>query len=409
MNKESEHAPRRHCMVVLAYYPGAETRVQREAEALVDRGHQVDVICVRGAKEPPHQSHHGVQVHRLQPLSVRFRATGLGGDLLGYLQFLFVAFLELTRLHRRHRYDVVQVHNLPDFLVFCALIPKLQRVPIILDLHDLAPEFYAARNGPERSPSLLARLVLWQESLSCHFADHVITVSDHWRQALNRRGIRPEKCTVVMNVADQRIFQSRGVKGRSSTRDGFQLIYHGTVVRRYGLDLAVQAIDLARQDIPNLHFTISGAGNYVSELISMVRSLKLEDHVTIHNGLRPLEELPAIIGAADVGIVPYRNDVFTDGIVPTKLMEYVALGLPCVAARTSAIEAYFDSVVELFEPGDAADLARRILALHRSPERLKELSQACQGFQQQYNWAKIGAEYVALVEWLAGRAEPGKE
>jgi len=355
-------------------------------------------VCTPG--EAAVDNHRDVQIYRDFRYPAR-RIGGLGGQFLRYLCFLISAAVRLMQLHKQHPYDTIQVHNLPDFLVFCALVPKLGGVPVILDLHDLMPEFYAGRFGHE-SP-LLARLIRWQERLACGFADHVITVSEHWRQALIKRGVPAHKCSVVMNVADENIFH-RSEAGRSCLpdKDGFRLIYHGGVVRRYGLDLAIQAIDQVRNDILNIHLTILGTGDHIDTLMQMVQELDLGNHVTIYRGIRPVEELPEIIRTADVGIVPYRNDIFTDGLLPTKLMEYAALGLPAIAARTTAIEAYFsDTMVEFFEPGDVDDLARCICKQYSNPERLAELAQGSNKFNQRYNWAKIGAEYVALVERLS--------
>jgi glycosyltransferase involved in cell wall biosynthesis len=391
---------KRHCMVVYALYPLGETRVQREAEALINHGYGVDVICPRAPGEPTVDSYRGVQIYRELRIPARLGG-GLVGQFLRYFHFLISAAIKLTRLHKQRPYDTIQIHNLPDFLVFSALIPKLTGVPIILDLHDLMPEFYAGRFG-QNGNSLLVRLIRWQERLACGFADHVITVSEHWRQALIERGVSAHKCSVVMNVADDNIFHFPE-DGQPHVRNNseFRLMYHGTIVHRYGLDLAIRAIDQVRHDIPNIHLTILGGGHYVPALIQLTRELDLGNHVTIYAKLRPAEELPEIIRMADVGIVPYRNDAFTDGLLPTKLMEYAALGLPAIAARTSAIETYFsDTMVEFFEPGDTDDLARCICMLHRNRERLAELAEGCRKFNQRYNWNKIGAEYVALVERL---------
>jgi UDP-glucose:(heptosyl)LPS alpha-1,3-glucosyltransferase len=108
-----------------------------------------------------------------------------------------------------------------------------------------------------------------------------------------------------------------------------------------------------------------------------------------------------LIKSADVGLAPYRKGVFTNGIVPTKLMEYAALKMPAIAARTSAIEAYFrDTMVEFFTPGDADDLARCILILYQDQARLAELVQGAATFNQRYNWEKLGSEYVHLIDRL---------
>jgi glycosyltransferase involved in cell wall biosynthesis len=119
------------------------------------------------------------------------------------------------------------------------------------------------------------------------------------------------------------------------------------------------------------------------------------------------EELPGIICSCDLGVVPYRNDEFTDGLLPTKLMEYAALGVPAISSRTTAIEAYFsDTMVEFFEPGNVADLARCIRKLYNERDRLGELAQGCRKFNQRYNWAKISEEYVELLEQLRNGKEP---
>lgn len=391
----------RHCMVVYAYYPLAETRVQREAETLVHAGYVVDVICLGKPGEPTRERYRGVDVHRLP---VQLERRSIARQLLNYLRFLARAAARLTRLHLRHRYGTVQVHNLPDFLVFCALVPKLQGVPVILDLHDLMPEFFEGRFGPDRR-RWLQRLIRWQERLSCRFADHVLTVSEHWRETLISRGVPAERCSVVMNVADERVFTRRP---RTPTHDGhFQLLYHGTVTHRYGLDLAIRAVDLLRDELPELQLTVLGRGDDVPTLLELRRELGLEARVDIRNEIVLAEHLPAVISAADLGVVPYRNDVFTDGLLPTKLMEYAVMGIPCVAARTTAIEAHFrDTMVEFFEPGSAVDLARSIRELYESPRRRAQLSRASERFTRRHSWARVGAAYVELVGRLSCTAPP---
>ncbi len=168
-----------------------------------------------------------------------------------------------------------------------------------------------------------------QERLSCRFADHVITVSEAWRDRLVPRGVPAERCIVVMNVADDRVFGPR--PRRPASAPGFRLLYHGQLTHRYGLDLAVRAVAALRDEIPDIHLTIHGRGDAVEELAALVADLQLEHLVELSTDSVPAEALPDMIAGADLGVVPYRNDVFTDGIVPTKLMEYAAVGIPCVA------------------------------------------------------------------------------
>ncbi len=392
---------RRHCMIVFAAYPLSETRVQREAEALLKRGYEVDVICVRLPGEPALGEYKGVKIYREKyrlPFSLANRSA-LGKKVLQYLRFFLAATLRVTRLHVHRRYSTIQVHNLPDFLVFCTLVPKLLGTAIILDLHDLMPEFYALRFG--QSTSLIARLIRWQEHLACRFADHVITVSELWRQALIRRGVPENKCSVVMNVADESIFHRPEHAGVQPQRgDGFRLIYHGTFVERNGLDLAIQAVDRVRNDIPGIHLMLIGRGEYLPDMKRMIEELRLGQHVSIED-LHLAEELPEIILSCHLGVVPIRRTVFTDTGLPTKLMEYAALGLPAIAARTTANQLYFaDANAEFFEPGNVDDLARCIRLLYRHPERMAELARGSVNFNRRYNWTQIGGDYVALVDRL---------
>jgi len=398
---EQKSAPlMRHCMIVHAYYPLGETRVEREARALTRAGYAVDVICLRAAGEQPVERDGGITIYRL-PVG-RHKGRGAAVQLLEYVAFLLLAMIRLTRLHLRAPYRVVQAHNLPDFLVFAALPARLMGARVVLDIHDLMPEFYASRFGTGLD-SLPVRLVKLQERWSCRFADGVITVSDHWRQVLIGRGVAPQKCSVVMNVADDSIFHPPA-EPLPLLRDpcGLRLIYHGSLARHYGLDLAIRAVDQVRTDIPGIHLTLLGDGDYVSELRRLIEELGIEAQVRLINELRPAEELPAIIATADLGIAPYRNDTFTDGLLPTKLMEYAALGMAAVAARTTAIERTFGgTMVALFEPGDVDSLAACLRDLHAHPEQIAELRAGSALFNECYNWPKISAAYVATVDGLA--------
>jgi len=393
-------------MVVHAYYPIGETRVERQAQALLSQGTEVDVICLRYTNEPAYEIVDGVAVHRLP---VKRHPGGLLVRFFEYLSFFVLAFIRLAALHLQRHYRVVQVHNLPDFLVFAALIPKLTGARVILDLHDLMPEFYAERfAGKLDHPAV--RVIRWQERLSCRFADHIITVTELWRQTLIGRKQPADKITVVMNVADDRIFNPQAIAAAAgdsapSKADGdgrLNLFYHGTVDQRYGLDLALRAIHQVRETAPGVHLTIHGGGEHLQTLKNLVEELGLQERIHFSTQFVPTSELPRLIVKADLGVVPYRDGVFTGGILPTKLMEYAALGIPAIAARTPAVATYFDeTTVQLFTPGNVEELAACILELYRDPTRLSNLAASVSKFNERYNWPGQKQIYLQLVNRLA--------
>lgn len=397
----------RHCMVVHSHYPIGEPRVEREAKALLQHGYEVDVICLRSPNEKPFEQVDGVNIYRL-PVR-RHRGRGTAFQMAEYLAFFILAFFRLGALYLKRRYESVQVHNLPDFLVFSALVPKLGGARIILDLHDLMPEFFAS-SFKAGMKSRAVRLLMLQEKLSCRFADHVITVTELWRKSLIRRGVAAGKVSVVMNVADDTIFRRveipiTGEGGKQS--NSFHLIYHGTLAHRYGIDLLIEALAKVRGQIPGVHLLIHGRGEFIEVLRQQAQELGVETLITFSTQYLPMTDIPKMIQQADLGIVPYRRDIFTDGILPTKLMEYVALGVPVLAADTPIIRQYFDeAMVQYFQAGDAEDLARNILWLYEHREQLSALAQNADLFNQQYSWNRVADSYAETLNRLTGQLNP---
>jgi glycosyltransferase involved in cell wall biosynthesis len=371
--------------------------------ALVEAGIEVDLVCLRLANEPKFEVVDGVNVHRL-PLKKR-RGVGPSVQFLQFFSFFLAALVKVTALHRKRKYDSVQTHNTPDFLVFSALYPKLTGAKVILDIHDLMPEFFCSRFGASLDHPL-ARVLILQEKLSCRFANHVITVTEPWRETLIGRSVSRERTSVVNNAADHRHFhrrttplsQGNGVEG------SVKLLYHGTIVHRYGVDMALRAVARLRQTLPKLEMSVHGRGDALEEVRELVKTLELSDIVTVTSSFLPAEELAELVAAADIGLVPYRKDIFTDGILPTKLLEYSVAGVAALASRTSAVTTYFgEGAVEMFEPDNLDDLSAHLERLIREPARRAELAASIGRVDQANQWSSEAAQYTELVLGL-GRA-----
>jgi len=425
LSMRARRAPVRLLVLRHGYYP-RDPRVRREAAALVARGHAVDVVCLRGAGESAREAVGGVRVLRL-PLG--HRRAGAARYLFEYGAFFLGAAVAASALHLARRYDVVQVNTMPDALVIAALGPKLAGARVVLDLHEVVPELFAAKFGvPLDHP--LPRLLAGVEQAAIRFADACLAVSAPCLDRYAARGAPREKFTIVMNSADPILFPRRP---RPGTGDGpaggpdridqpadrpigrplgrpIRLISHGTLVERHGFDVLVRAVAelghvVGHGDLtPGYRLEIVGDGEARPALDRLVDDLGVEDRVTLA-GFVPLDDIPARLAAADIGVVANRSDAFTDLVVPTKLMEYVATGVPAVVARTPAVEAYFgDDMVRFFQPGDPADLARAIAALAADPALRDRLAaRADEQFSAAYGWPAMAARYSALVERLAGR------
>jgi glycosyltransferase involved in cell wall biosynthesis len=383
------------CMVVHSYYP-ADPRVRREAEALLDAGWAVDIICLRGSLQRAVENCGGATVYRL-PVR-RHRGSGIGVYLLEYFVFFMLASLRLIWLQLRRRYDVIQVHTMPDFLVFVGLFPRLMGARVVLDIHDLVPELYMLKFGGNADHPIV-RITRWAERQSCAFADHVLTAGEPFRRRLIARGVPGDKVTVVMNSADPRLFSLR--QPDTHRQDGsFTVMYHGGLFERYGLHIAIQAVAKLHAQVPEIQLRIYGEGEAVTSLQSLIEELKAEAYISL-GGFVPLDAIPGLVQQADLGVVPYLQNPFTDLLYPTKAFEYIAMGVPVIISRTGAIVELFAEVPDLFvDPGDVNQLAQRILELYQNPDRRVQLGDAARRAYAPHTWERQCQAYQLLMGQL---------
>ncbi len=384
----------RIAMLSLSYYPN-DPRVRRQAETLARDGMAVDILCLRGNGEDRFERFGQISVYRILKGSNK-------ESLLQYLwlstKFMIAAFLSLNRLHFKRRYRLIQVHNLPDYLVLAAMVQKLLGIPIILDLHDLSVELFESK-WPCRVSGILGATLKIIERLSCGLAKQLITTSTGFRNRLLARGIPPEKITLILNTADDRIFKERLPRQFKKIEYGARLLYHGTVAPRFGLTIAIAALAQLQNSIPESTLHIFGKydPSHRRELEAQIETLGLSDRF-FFGAYLSLEEISQIISQSDIGIVPYQSDAFMDLALSTKTFEYVAMRLPVVASRLPSLTAIFDaSSLQYFAPGNASDLADKIADFCLHPERRQDFVNRAATVYQQIAWPIMAQRYFNLI------------
>lgn len=386
-------------VLLYSYYP-SDPRPRREAEALASAGMEVDLICLRQKPDDPAcETINGVNVSRL-PLRRR-----RDGKLTYLWQYgYFVALCATTLLYRslRKRYDLVHVHNMPDVLVFSALVPKLRGAKLILDLHDPMPELMRTIfDLPE--DSFVVRLLKRLEKLSIRFADQVITVNQACKRIFASRSCPPEKVLVVMNAPDEKIFPFCNEQFSHTPGNGkpFVVMYHGSIVERHGLDLAVQALRIVREKFANAELRVYGQRTaFLDGVMDSIQGQSLRDAVR-YFGAQSLEQIVKAIEECDVGIIPNRRSVFTEINTPTRIFEYLACGRPVIAPRVPGITDYFGKQdLVFFKLGDAEDLARKIEGVYLHPSQALETMKRGQEVYLRHSWSQEQLGFMNRVQEL---------
>jgi len=394
----------RVCAITFDWYP-FDVLVRRTAEAAADAGYLVDVICLRQPGQKAHEICHGVQVYRI-PMYRSF-GRSLAFTILEWFCFLVSAGVMVTRLHLKQRYDVVHIHNMPDFLVFCAIIPKLLGAKIILEVQDVSPELMAAKAKGRSLQGLIIRLATWQERISTEFAHHVVTVGWPFERLLLKRGVPPEKITSILNSADPKLFPLSRCTERSIEPPGeerpFILMYHGTLTERNGLETAIRAFAQARRVLPHLRFDIKGRGESILYLKQLAKELGVSEHI-IFTDPCPSDELVDFVVHGDIGIIPYRSDGFMDLVLPTKAYEFALMHRPIIASDTIAIRSMFrpESIV-LCNSTSPASFAEAIIDLYQHPEKRARLVANAAEDYIPYRWEIMAERYRQLLLALCQR------
>src|SRR5690349_660680 len=378
----------------------ADTRVKRELEALRATGRRLGVICVRARGEAAVERWNGITVVRVPGRKSRGGAASYFAE---YGDFVWRA----RRLIARHRafgqLRVVHVHTLPDFLMWAALPARRRGARVVFDMHEIFPEFIRAKYSGVLG-RLGARFAGWIERRAREYADLTIIVNEPIDRLLAARPTAsPEHRLIVHNTADPADFGQPAAPPSHSQGTPLELIYHGTVTPLYGLETAIRGVALVRGGGLDARLTILGSGPDVGRLQEIAKALDLLEAVRLDPPINQAA-LPFRLRRCVAGLVPTHLNGMTQYSLSTKLLEYVHLGMPVLAARLPSYLHYLpENTLWYWAPGDADDLARAIRALAAAPAvELTRRARLAQSAIARFAWLNESARLVeAYAELLA--------
>jgi glycosyltransferase involved in cell wall biosynthesis len=383
-------------MVHLSHFH-LDSRIQRQATALAERGDVVDVVGL-GQRD---ELRVGDGVIRVHAVGVRKPAGGVRAYLEGYARFSARAAVKLSTLELRHHFDVVEAHNMPDGLVLTAILPKLRGTGIILNLHDTFPELMVSKFGlPPDSWQI--RALEHEERVSAAAADLLLTATVQARARLAERSVGVGRTHVIMNAPDERAFGPPRAAVAPPAVGEVRVLYHGGTAPRFGVETLVTAVAQLVDGNDRVTLRICGIGDALPQLRQLAARIAPARAEVV--GPVPFAEIPAELRAAHIGVVPTLHDCFTELLLPVKLLEYVHTGLPVVASDLPGIRSYFSpEEVRMVRPGDPVALAAAIAEMCADPASAAARAARASVQLTTMTWRRERATYLDLIDDLAGR------
>ena len=374
-------------MMIVSEYE-ANPRIRRQAEALAARGDEVTVIALHAQGRPRSETIDGVRV--LHTPIKKYR----GDSAKSYVSLYGGFFAHAAAWMARHprSFDLVQSHTMPEATIFAATLQRLAGTPLLLDVHDLTERLFASKF---RDGGVMMGAVRASTRMAFAFATEILTVHEPYAATIRAWTRKP--VSIVMNAPDARLFPARPFRPRESDEVVFS--YHGLIASRHGLVNAVEALAKLRLEVPGARMQILGSGDGLAELRRRVDELGLAGAVSLPTRLLPITEMPAFLEQAHIGVVPSHRDPWTDEVLPTKLLEYAALGIPVITFRNPVIERYFpEDSVTYVDPASAENLLVAMRTLVGDPDRARRQAERASEVMATMTWDRQKLAYFEVID-----------
>jgi colanic acid biosynthesis glycosyl transferase WcaI len=385
------------------------------ARALVQRGHEVHVVCCvpnypagqffegysnRARRE---ELWEGIAVHRAWTIPRGNSSASLTANFLAYP---FAATWTLMR--RLHGRPCVSFVSMPSPLLQAlagVFLRWLRGTPCVYWVQDIWPESATFTLG--LTNPLLVRPLTWLCGWLYRRADLVLVQSAAFPAMIQRFGVAPDRIRFFPNTAPATYRPVSADEAPEEAllvpQDGFRLMFAGNIGESQDFDTLIAAADLLR-DRPELRWVIVGSGRDMERVQGEIARRGLADRFTFV-GRHPEERMPFFFAHSDAMLVSLKDVPIFALTVPYKVQCYMACGKPIVASLSGegarlVQEAGAGEVAPAGTPGALAEAIRRML--DRPPRERAEMgSRARRYFEEQFAADKV---YSDLENWLAEAA-----
>ena len=386
-------------------YP-EDGRIYHEATTLAEAGYQVSVICQSRPNRPWREVREGVYIFRYPYL---ISGKGLLSYIWEYSYSLIAMFALSIVALLKPGFDYIHAANPPDTAVFIAAFYKILGKRFIFDHHDLSPEVYQVKYGAnKKNSSLVYKILLTLEKLSCMFADRVIATNQSYKAIeIERDGVSADRITVVRNGPDtdrvHPVQPDPELSGRAKTI----FAYLGSMAKQDGVDHLLRALYNLDQRFGyhDWFCVLIGPADDMPGLQRLARELSLADR-TWFTGYLPLERWLPLISAVDICVEPAPALPLNEASTMGKLMAYMALVKPTVAYDLREHRVTTGDAALYANPNDEVDLASQFVKLIDNPDlRIKLGEMGRQRVVDLYDWKYQKDPLLSVYKSLAHKEQ----
>lgn len=387
----------RICNVYDGDYPW-DVRVEKIVSSLVERGHEVHLVCRNLLGRPEEEVQDRIHIHRIRA----FKNAGLVRALTFPAFFNPIWLSRICRVVRDHAIDLLIVRDLPLALAVKG-VGRYWGIPVVLDMAENYPamlqdvwkfESFRLSNIFLRNP-LFAR---WIEALAIRSVDHLLVVIEEAKERLVKQGVKTQKISIVRNTP-----KLDGAKYQAECRrrdpQELSVVFVGGLEPVRGLDEVLAMLPMALRSVPSLRFTIVGGGRWEDDLKSRARSLGLDGRV-VFAGRTEYNRALIEVSLGDIGIIPHRVTEHTNSTIPNKLFEYMLLGKPVLSTELAPVSRIVREVDCGLTYNDEKGFVSALLDLSDPTVRKKLGENGRRAVMEKYNWAQESLTLNNAIEWM---------
>lgn len=303
----------------------------------------------------------------------------------------------------------VLIATSPQFMCGWAgvFLKFLRRIPFILEIRDLWPDSIVAV-GAIKSPRVLRFLGVF-EIWMYWAATHIVTVGPGYREQLLRKGIRPDKVTVVSNGVDTQLFSPRSqdlaLRRRHGIDSVFVCAYVGTMGMASGLNVVIDVAQLLRdRGLHRIKFMLIGEGAIREDLQQRANELGLDN--IVFTGQLARELIPRYLASVDSCLIHLRRTELFKSVLPTKIFEAAAMQRPIILG----VEGHAAELVTAanagicIEPENAAQLASAIIKLANDKELARNYGfSGCEYIRTNFDRRMLARTYLQQIHFVLAK------